>query len=143
EVSTELRACRADMVDHMDGSRVTRGLHYFHREPRIAGWFTSWWAEKILPRVPADKADFFTDLLDYDLLTLPVYRPSERSRGRRDALLPTTIIDGREYYMRNVELRHDVPRVWRALWRDEQPTVMPEPRCETLYYATGFATHIE
>jgi radical SAM superfamily enzyme YgiQ (UPF0313 family) len=149
EVSIELRACRAEMVDHMDGSRITRGLHYIHREPRIADWFKTWWAEKILPRVPADKLAFFADLLDYDLLTLPIYLPiyragDARSRAQHDAPLPTTTIDGRDYYVREgVPLRHDVPKIWRALWRDEQPTLVPEPRTETLYYATGFATHIE
>jgi hypothetical protein len=141
EVSSELRACRAEMVDHMDASRVTRGLHYFHREPGIAGWFRTWWAERILPRVPADKAELFADLLDYDLVTLPIYRPSDT---RSPASLPTTIIDGREYYVREgVQLRHDVPAIWHALWKEQQPTLAPEPRIETLYYATGFAMHIE
>lgn len=144
EVSAELRACRGEMVDHLDGSRVTRGLHYMYLEPRITDWFRAWWAAKILPRVPADQAEFFADLLDYDLLTLPVYRPSDGRSPARDDALPTTIIDGREYYVREgVQLRHDIPGIWRALWRDERPALVPAPRTESLYYATGFAMHIE
>jgi radical SAM C-methyltransferase len=141
-VSVALRTCRAEMVDHMDASRVTRGIQAFYLEPRIAEWLTAWWSAKIMPRVPGELRDFFVDLLDYDVLTRPIFQ--SKAGAAADARLPTTTIDGREYYVREgIALRHDIPAIWRALWRDERPPIAPAPRTETLYYAAGFATHVD
>lgn len=146
-VAKGLLSARAEMVDNLDASRVTRGIHYFYLEPRIGQYLEKFWIDEILPRVSPEQSDFFLELLRYDVMTRPIYQPGglRKPRARvQEEDLETTVIHGEEYYVRpGVIIRYDVPRIVDALSVGESPSLDPEQRCENLYFRTGFATHID
>jgi radical SAM C-methyltransferase len=145
-VSQGLLSCRAEMVENLDASRVTRGIHYFYREGGIDNRLFAWWREEILPRVPDELKDFFIELLRFDLLTRPVLIGGARARARqqRGKRMERAEHRGSSYFVRrNVRLKYDIPSLVKQLGRGEAVTPVAAPFEVDLYYKDGFATHID
>lgn len=144
-ISQGLLACRAEMVNHLDASRVTSGITYFYRQPRLRPILQRWWREAILPRIDAPHQGFFTALFDWDLATMPIYRPSVRpGEADPDPEPETVTLHGERYYLqRGVETQFNIPEICNRIKRRETFDLTPVPRPVTLYFRTGFATHID
>ncbi len=134
--SVGLIACRSEMVDNLDASRVSRGLRYFYAQPELAARLQEWWDSEIMPGIQVDRKPFFRDLLRYDLETLPRYQQDE---GDSDSV----IIGGLGYDVRHVEFMFDIPFCVEQLRLHGSVEPQAERRIETLYYRHGFATHID
>ncbi|MBW4720381.1 KedN5 family methylcobalamin-dependent radical SAM C-methyltransferase [Saccharothrix sp. SC076] len=88
-----------------------------------------WWAEAVLPNLPADLRPFLTSAFRYDLLTRPVCEPTD---------LPLVVVDGVEHYVRRgVEFDHDVPVALALLRADEHADTTPHPTALDIYYRTS------
>lgn len=146
-VSQGLIACRSEMVDNLDASRVTRGIHYFYREGGIDSRLFAWWREDILPRVPDHAKDFFIELLRYDLLTRPLLMgESSRAKARQQRKKTMERVDhrGASYFIRrNVRFKYDIPALVKLIIRGEEVDFTLDPAEVDLYYKDGFATHID
>ncbi|HET7502106.1 MAG TPA: KedN5 family methylcobalamin-dependent radical SAM C-methyltransferase [Kofleriaceae bacterium] len=144
-VSRGLLACRAEMVDRLDASRVTRGIHYFYLEPGLPQKLLEWWRDAVLPLVKDENRLFFDELFQYDLVTRPIYRPaSMRLRGDPDGEPPTLQLHQTSYYVRGGYIFHyDFPVVVARILAGDAATPAPSPREVTLYHREGFATHID
>ncbi len=146
-VSQGLMSCRSEMVDNLDASRVTRGIHYFYRESGIDNRLFAWWREEILPRVPAALRDFFVELLRFDLLTRPILiggSSRARARQQRGRDMERHEYSGDTYFVRrNVRFRYDVRGVVSRIAAGEEADFAPAPVEMDLYYRDGFATHID
>ncbi len=145
EVSLGLIACRADMVDNLDASRVTPGVQYFYRERGLAQRLLAWWNEEILARVPEEHRAFFADLLLYDLATMPIYRPAGALAASPAEPAPETVeLHGATHYVRrSLHFAHDIPLSFARIAKGETPAIVPRNGDVTLYYRDGFATHID
>lgn len=142
-VSRGLIACRDEMADNLDASRVARGIRYFYAEPAIDGRLRDWWRDEVLPRAPAGATDFFDELLRYDLLTRPLLAHGSQA-GRRGRGLERVEIAGADYFVRRrVRFRYDVPALVAQIARREPADFAASPREDDLYYKDGFATHID
>jgi radical SAM superfamily enzyme YgiQ (UPF0313 family) len=141
-------SCRAEVLDNLDASRITRGLQYFHLMHQLGGRIEQCFVEEILPLVDPELRDCALELLRYDLLTRPIYRPTGGVLVRRPDPpedLPIERLNGIEYYVRrDVSLRYDFPRILPQLRRGERPdlTASPPPT-EPMYYRVGYADHID
>lgn len=144
-VSQGLLACRAEMVDHLDASRVTSGITYFYRQPKLRPLLQRFWRECILPRIEPPHHAFFTALLDWDLATMPIYRPAARPGDSDEQPEPETVtLHGERYYVqRQVETQFNIPEICARIKRRETFDLAPAPRPITLYFRVGFATHID
>jgi radical SAM superfamily enzyme YgiQ (UPF0313 family) len=132
--------CRQEMVETMDSARVHRGIRYFYYQPAFITRLQDWWAEEILPAVPAQLRSFFTELFRYELLSLPIPEDSELA-----AELKTIYWDEKEYFERGVEGFHfDMPGLLRLI-EVGAPCDLAEglPRSETFYYRVGFKDCID
>jgi len=145
KASRGLLDCRAEMVDNLDASRVTRGIQYFYVEPQLTPKLLAWWREEILPKVTQANRAFFEELFRYDLETRAIYRPaSGRVRFEGDRDLETTEIRRETYYVRRGHVFHyDIPALQARILAGERPALTPSRREVTLYYREGFATHID
>lgn len=146
-VSQGLIACRSEMVENLDASRVTRGIHYFYMEGGIDNRLFAWWREEMLPLVPMELKDFFLELLRFDLLTRPILiggSSRAKARQQRGKKMERHEHQGATYFVRrNVRFKYDVPSLVKQIGRGEQVGLTPAP-CEVdLYYKEGFATHID
>jgi radical SAM superfamily enzyme YgiQ (UPF0313 family) len=146
-VSQGLIACRSEMVENLDASRVTRGIHYFYREGGIDNRLFAWWREEIMPRVPVELKDFFIELLRYDLLTRPILMGSSsraKARQQRGKKMGRQDHRGSSYFVRrNVRFKYDVASMVKQIAVGAEVQFTPTP-CEVdLYYKDGFATHID
>jgi radical SAM superfamily enzyme YgiQ (UPF0313 family) len=145
EVSLGLLACRSEMVDNLDASRVTPGVQYFYREHGLAERLLAWWSEEILPRVRPEHRAFFADLLLYDIATMPIYRPAGGLAASPGGTAPeTTELHGATYYVRRcLHFAHDIPLSFARIVAGDATPIVPASRDVTLYYRDGFATHID
>jgi tRNA A37 methylthiotransferase MiaB len=143
--SKGLISCRAEMVDNLDASRVTRGIHYFYLESNLPKVLLEWWRDEIMPKVPDELKSFFQELFEYDLVTRPIYRPARtlvRSKG--DLELAEEKIHSETYYVRPAfTFNYDIPALWLRICAGEQVTFTPNPREVTLYFREGFTNHID
>lgn len=145
KVSRGLCACRAEMVDNLDASRVTRGIQYFYAEAALAPKLLAWWQEEILARVSEKHRAFLEELFRYDLETRAIYRPSnQRIRVQDDREVEVVDIRGERFYVRKgLVFHHDIPGLYARIMAGERPPLEPAPLDVTLYYRDGFATHID
>jgi hypothetical protein len=82
-----LRACKQDVVSHLDASRIGRGLRTLYRQPGVNELFAQWWEESIIPRVQEPLREFFRALFVYDMATQPVHGEVARMREQETAEL--------------------------------------------------------
>jgi hypothetical protein len=146
DISRGLLSCRAEMVDNLDASRVTRGIHYFYLEDRLPQRLLEWWRDEILPKVKDEHRHFFEELFQYDLVTRPIYQPTHgrKVRNKGDLELETTTLHRETFYVRKGFLFHyDFPALIPKILAGEQPVFTRVPREVTLYYREGFANHID
>ncbi len=143
-VAQGLLACRAEMVDNLDASRVTAGLLYFYRQPLLRSLLQRFFEESILPRIAPEQHAFFAALLDWDLQTMPIYRRSEREDDHLGAELEiATLYDERYYVRRDIDSAYDILAICTALKHGQTVELQPAPQRYTLYFRVGFATHID
>ncbi|HEU0037029.1 MAG TPA: KedN5 family methylcobalamin-dependent radical SAM C-methyltransferase [Kofleriaceae bacterium] len=144
-ISRGLLACRAEMVDNLDASRVTRGIHYFYLEDQLPQKLLQWWRDEILSKVKEENRHFFEQLFQYDLVTRPVYRPSNvRVRSKGDLDLETVEINQETFYVRRgFTFDYDIPTQVSRILAGEPHNLARSEREVTLYYRQGFATHID
>lgn len=145
EVSVGVIACRSEMVDNLDASRVARALQYFHGRRGVGERLTAWWEEAILPKVPTKHQALFADILRYDLATMPVYRSSDATAmGSGDSGLETVTMYGEQFFVRHgVRFDYDIPLVLSQVVAGEVPSAIPAELRVSLFYRDGFATHID
>jgi radical SAM superfamily enzyme YgiQ (UPF0313 family) len=145
EVSRGLLACRAEMVDNLDASRVTRGIQYFYLEPGLPAKLLEWWCAEILPQVKEDNRHFFEELFEYDLVTRPIYRPAYlRGRAGGDRELEAIQLHQNTYFVRSGFIfEYDIPALFARILAGEPISFARAPREVTLYFRDGFATHID
>ena len=144
DVSKGLVACRSEMVDTLDASRVTRGIHYFYLEPGLTAKLLAWWCEEILPRVKDENRHFFEELFAYDLATRPIYRPANLRLRSTDDGPETVQLHQITYYVRGgFVFDYDIPALVARILAGEPVAFTRSPRELTLYYRDGFATHID
>jgi radical SAM superfamily enzyme YgiQ (UPF0313 family) len=135
-VAQGLIACRSEMVDNLDASRVTGGIHYCYRESGMESRMSAWWRQEIMPLVPGEYGDFFLELLRYDLATRPVLG--------HDAELERAVHGVDTYYVRRqVSFRYDIPSAVHSIAEGLRAPIPPSPQVVDLYYRAGFATHID
>ncbi|TMQ04391.1 MAG: KedN5 family methylcobalamin-dependent radical SAM C-methyltransferase [Deltaproteobacteria bacterium] len=140
-VSRGLVACRADMVDNLDASRVTRGIQYFYLEDGLTEKLVAWWRSDILSRVDENNRHFFEELFHYDLLTRPIYRPAS---VRGPCELDSVRLHDEDFYLRRGLIFHyDIPSLYARILAGERPAFTPRVREVTLYYRHGFARHLD
>jgi radical SAM superfamily enzyme YgiQ (UPF0313 family) len=144
-VAKGLLACRSEMVDSLDASRVTRGIQYFYAEEGLPQKLLEWYRAEILPRVREENRAFFTELFEYDLVTRPIYQPANaRARATGEREFETTSIAQQTFYVRRgFWFNYDIPALYARIIAGERPELQPQPRPVTLYYRTGFANHID
>jgi radical SAM superfamily enzyme YgiQ (UPF0313 family) len=144
-VSLGLLACRSEMVDNLDASRVTAGLHYFYLAAGLPEKLLAWWREAILTRVKAENRQFLDELFQYDLATRPIYRPASlRTHAGSDLDLDTAQLHQTTYYVRRgLVFHYDIPALTARLLAGEPVAFAPSRREVALYYREGFATHID
>jgi radical SAM C-methyltransferase len=144
-VSAGVIACRSEMVDNLDASRVSPALQYFHREKGVGDRLTAWWMEAMLPKVPAEQQALFSNILRYDLATMPVYRPADaRATAPGDSGFETVTMYGTKFFVRrDLRFDYDIPLVLAQVVGGEMPSLIPEERSVSLFYRDGFATHID
>jgi radical SAM superfamily enzyme YgiQ (UPF0313 family) len=144
-VSKALLACRAEMVDSLDASRVTRGTQYFYAEEALPQKLLEWYRAEILPRVREENRAFFLELFEYDLVTRPIYQPANaRARATGEREFETISIGEQSFYVRRgFWFNYDIPALYARILAGERPDFQPHPRTATLYYRTGFANHID
>jgi radical SAM C-methyltransferase len=143
-VSKALIACRAEMVDSLDASRVTRGIQFFYSEEGLPQKLLEWYRAEILPRVREENRAFFTELFEYDLVTRPIYQPANtRARATERELETISIAEQTFYVRREFWFNYDIPALYARILAGERPELQPHPRTVTLYYRTGFANHID
>jgi radical SAM superfamily enzyme YgiQ (UPF0313 family) len=144
-VAKGLISCRAQMVDHLDASRVMRGLQFFYLEERLPQRLLDWWRSEIMPRIREENRHFFEELFQYDLVTRPIYRPQNvRVRSKGDLELETTTMHNETWFVRRgFQFHYDIPQLIARIVAGERPTFTPVVRDVTLYYRDGFANHID
>jgi len=143
--SRGLLTCRAEMVDNLDASRVTRGMHYFYLEPSLPQKLLEWFRQEIIVKVKPENQHFFEELFQYDLVTRPIYRPEHvRVRSRGDLELETTTLKNETYFIRKGFVFHyDFATLYPAICAGETVDLTRLARDVTLYFRDGFATHID
>jgi hypothetical protein len=137
-----LRSCRDASVDALDiGTEyIERGLQYLFLSERLFDRLLAWWEEEILPHVPPSLRTVAGDLLRYDLVTLPIYDPTERAER---CSLPMEVVGDRAYYVRRgVKFECDITSALRRrVW---SPCVDALPCCAPtqvdIYYLAGFCS---
>ncbi len=111
-------------------------IRYFYTDPEATRVLSRWWSESILRLIPDEAKPLLNEAFRYDLLTQPVYHPSDGGAGDND--LPIVTVGGEDFYVRrNVELAYDVPAIVTALRSDGTPELSPSPRTVDLYHRTG------
>jgi radical SAM superfamily enzyme YgiQ (UPF0313 family) len=142
--SRGLIACRDEMVDNLDASRVTSGIQYFYLEDELTQRLVAWWRSDILGKVREDHRHFFEELFQYDLLTRPIYRPTNlRARSSHVDLDSIRLHEEDFYLRRGLLLHYDIPAVYARILAGEHPAFTPRGREVTLYYRHGFARHLD
>ncbi len=110
-------------------------ITYPYTDPDAERMLRRWWDEAIRPLVPDEAAPVLDEVLRYDLLTQPVYRPAGGPAGED---LPVVLVRDEEYYVRRgVRLRYDVPAIVAAIRAGAEPDIAPVDRTVDLYYRTG------
>jgi len=135
-VAQGLIACRSEMVDNLDASRVTSGIHYLYRERGVESRMSAWWRQEIMPLVPNAYREFFRELLRYDLATRPVLG--------QEAELERIDYRGDVYYVRRqVSFQYDIPAAVHSIAAGLRDPIPSAPQELDLYYKVGFATHVD
>ena len=131
----QLRALAATAVGGTNAYGAA--IEYFFTVPDAERMLGVWWRESIEPVIPEEAAPLLAEVLRYDLLTQPVYKPADGA-GKNDQDLSPAEVNGEEYYVRRgVSLDYDVPEIIAALRADRDPGLRPSPRVLDLYYLTG------
>jgi tRNA A37 methylthiotransferase MiaB len=109
---------------------------YLLSDPEAKRLLRRWWAESLLPRVPAEVRALLDEVFHYDLLTLPiVHRPDE---ANPDGDLPVVQVSDENYYLREgVEMAFDVPEIMRSLRTEQRVDLRPTPTTFDIYYKVG------
>ncbi|MBS1122112.1 MAG: radical protein [Deltaproteobacteria bacterium] len=144
-ISKGVISCRAEMVDNLDASRVTRGIQYFYLEDQLPQKLLEWWRDEMLPKLKPENRQFLEELFQYDLVTRPIYQPhTVRVRSKGDLPHETVEVRNEPFYVRRgFTFNYDVPAVYAQLLAGERPALTPSQREVTLYYREGFAKHID
>ncbi|XTZ19039.1 KedN5 family methylcobalamin-dependent radical SAM C-methyltransferase [Micromonospora echinospora] len=128
-----LRAARDSAVGGTAGFGAA--ITYLHTSPGSGAMLRRWWADAVHPLIPAEVAPIVAEVFEYDLLTRPVC--PEANPAATDGLTEVEV-RGESYYLRGaVHLGYDVPRLVRALRKNERPDLAPKPTVLDLYYKTG------
>jgi len=151
KITRGLQACRSEVVNHLDASRVTRGIHYLAVEPAVGPLIQRWWEEEILPKAPPELRGFFASLLQYDLATRPMYSPPDGKGWTPQSRvyvqkeeLEVEEIDHEMYLVRRaVELDYPVPAILAEMLQGKEPTIEPGTTKLDLYYKVGFHLYID
>jgi radical SAM superfamily enzyme YgiQ (UPF0313 family) len=131
-----LRACEVPLVD---SDVVGRTIKQLHTDPQVTDLFRTWWQERMRPRLPKEMISVLGDILEYDLLTRPVY---DAPGHGTEVDLPVESFEGESHYVRDVELRRDVPAVLAAV-EDGKPLPEASPVHVRLAYKVGFYRHCD
>jgi radical SAM superfamily enzyme YgiQ (UPF0313 family) len=136
-LAVELRSIRDRAVRALEVSsrHIEDALQCLYGRSTAPELVTRWWREDIIPRVPAHLADFFEELLRFDLLTLPMY-VAEDSAARP---VRQEKIEGELVYCRDaVAFAYDVVAIAETLRRGGQPRIVPQPVSYDITYRPGF-----
>jgi hypothetical protein len=134
--------CRAEMVDSLDASRVSSGIEFFYTEPEIKALLERWWAEEMLPRVPAALSGFFAELIHYDLITRPIYA-SPRFQDHRLSAAKTQTVLGESYYVLDDQIfSYNIPSLVENIRRGSQCDFTPSTVVTSLYFKVEFCHYI-
>jgi radical SAM superfamily enzyme YgiQ (UPF0313 family) len=144
-ISRGLIACRAEMVDNLDASRVTHGIQYFYLEGGLTEKLLAWWRAEILSRITEDNRHFFDELFQYELVTRPIYRPAHlRALATGHVDLDSVRLHDEDFYIRGGLIFHyDIPALCARIAAGERPAFTPKVREVVLYYRHGFARHLD
>lgn len=153
QISKGLQACRAEVVDHLDASRVTRGIHFFAVERAIGPLLERWWEEEIIPKVPEQHRPFFRDLLRYDLAIRPLYAPQDVDDANPSTRAYTSTnqeelavehVDGELYFVRRgLTFAYSMPDAISQLLANPEQALVPEQHRIDLYYKGGFHHYLD
>ncbi|WP_406632494.1 KedN5 family methylcobalamin-dependent radical SAM C-methyltransferase [Amycolatopsis sp. WGS_07] len=129
-----LRAC----VDKAstDDTGYGDATGYLCGDNAAARLLVRWWRESIEPLLPADRAHLLSEILRYDLATLPFYRhPGALEEPER---LPRRSLPSGEYYVReHVAFDYDIPALVAGLRAGEPVDTRPRPAVFDLCYRAG------
>ena len=146
-VAEGLKACKREVVNNLDASRIGRGLRYLYRQPELKPLLAQWWDEAILPRIDTALHPFFRELFAYDLATQPVHADAAAMQG-----IESVELFGQNHYVRTgLQFHYDFDGLIQQLKRtpkvDPMETVAwfhtAEPRELKVYCKTGFELVID
>jgi radical SAM superfamily enzyme YgiQ (UPF0313 family) len=119
-------------------STVPAFLRELYSEPELDALLIGWWAEAVLPQLPADYTDLLTEVFRYDRMTRPIFDPPTAP----PVGLPIVDIDGEPYYCRADEpFAYDIPAVLDAVRLGQPVDTAPRPTAVSLYHRVGFYAH--
>lgn len=109
-----LLACKREVVDNLDASRIGRALRYLYRDPGVRPLLEAWWEGVILPRIEPPLQGFFRELFAYDCATQPVSSDMARAAG-----LPVEELFGAAYFVRRgLSFHYDFEGLLRHVKRE-------------------------
>lgn len=142
-VARGLQACRAEVVDNFDLSRVTSGIRYVAAEPGVDPLLQRWWTEAFAPGLSDQHRELLSCVFAYDLATRPISELGRRGRGNGHAS-DREEVNGVPYFVRRDQsFRYDVPALVRAIHAEGRLDLAPRTHTTDLYYKVGFDDFVD
>lgn len=129
-LAQNLVSYRDAVVDSLNTTKIKDALLLAYQHAHLRPLLREWWTTSILPGIPERFRALLTDVLRYDLETLPIVPVND----------DTTSIDDDYYIKRGVSFRYDIERFLAG-----PDTALPTP-AETTYdfrFKRGFEHHID
>jgi radical SAM C-methyltransferase len=129
-LARSLIACRDVVVETLNTSKIKEALLLAYQHARMRPLLREWWTTRILADIPEQFRALLTDVLRYDLETLPVVTGDD----------DTTSVEGEYHVRRGVSFGHDIERFLAA-----PGTAVPAPQATTydFRFKRGFEHHID
>jgi radical SAM C-methyltransferase len=133
----------------MQPSAVPTFMRQLCSDPAAGELFHGWWREAVEPMLPAQHAEFLTEVFRYDCVTRPVWDDPETGLVGGDDLQAVDVAGERYYHRGRVRFAYDVQALLRQLSATDGDDWSPRQRMTELsfYYKAGyykyFANHEE
>lgn len=129
-LARDLTRRRDRVVDRLDTTKIKEALLLVHRQERLHPLLRAWWVHHVLPNVSGRHRALLADVLEYDLVTMPVAHAGP----------DVTVLDDDHYVRRDIAFQYDVPQF---LEKPGTSAPEPEPVIYDITFRRGFEHHID
>jgi radical SAM superfamily enzyme YgiQ (UPF0313 family) len=142
-VGTALRSLRAEVVESLDLSRVSRAIRYVAATPELDEYLKRWWKDEFSARLSGPTRDFLTEVFLYDVMTRALLDSSARALPV-GSTFRSEVIGGTEYLVLTAApFRYAVVDLVSRIRAGERPPLEPSTYQVDLYYRSGFVNFVD